>query len=241
MKHIKYLIIYILSLFCFKKKSKVIFYHDIHSEKKHTNMSTHIDLFKDHVHMIRNSGYEIVSEITEEYGQIEICFDDGFLGLYENIELIKQYEIPIHLFIVNSFLNKKHYLNLKHLKELNNLELITISSHTFNHNTLTVLDEFSLKKELYESKSNLENLLGKSIDSICFPKGMFNNRVIDIAKKVGYSKQYSSLPGFYYDKFQNIVIKRSLVQSVNNSVFKGILKGADHVFFYWYKLKHFTL
>ena len=241
MKYIKYLIIYTLSLFCFKKKSKVIFYHDIHSNKKHTNMSTHIDLFKEHVQMIRNHGYEIVSEITKDYGQIEICFDDGFLGLYENIELIKKYEIPIRLFIVNSFLNKKHYLDLKHLKELSNLELITISSHTLNHNTLTDLDEFSVKKELLESKSNLENLLGKSINSICFPKGMFNNTVIDIAKKVGYSKQYSSLPGFYYDKFQNIVIKRSLVQSVNNSVFKGILKGGDHVFFYWYKLKHFTL
>ena len=86
---VKILIIRICSLFYFKNRSKVIFYHDIHSKKKYTNMSTAIQLFANHIQIIRESGYEVVPEITNEYGQIEICFDDAFLGLYENIGFLK--------------------------------------------------------------------------------------------------------------------------------------------------------
>ena len=72
------------SLFYFKKRSKVIYYHDIHSDKKYTEMSTPIEVFKSHIQIIYDNGYEIVAEITKPFGQIEICFDDGFLGLFEN-------------------------------------------------------------------------------------------------------------------------------------------------------------
>ena len=37
------------SIFYFSKKSKAIFYHDIHTENKYTNMSTPIELFTEHI------------------------------------------------------------------------------------------------------------------------------------------------------------------------------------------------
>ena len=61
-------------------------------------MSTPIEVFKNHIQIILENGYEIVAEITKPIGQIEICFDDAFLGLFENIELIKKLKIPIQLF-----------------------------------------------------------------------------------------------------------------------------------------------
>ena len=51
------------------RKSRCIFYHDIHSEVRFTNMSNSVELFKDHVETIRNSGFEIVHEITKEYNR----------------------------------------------------------------------------------------------------------------------------------------------------------------------------
>ena len=61
-------------------------------------MSTSADLLKEHIKIIRESGYEIVSEITKPNGQIEISFDDGFLGLFDNIHIINEFKIPIKLF-----------------------------------------------------------------------------------------------------------------------------------------------
>ena len=222
-----------------KKRSKVIFYHDIHDDRQYTNMSTPVKLFEQHIKIIRENGYEIVSDITHPIGQIEICFDDGFLGLYDNIELIKRLNIPMHLFVVSSFLGKEKYMNQKQLLELNDLEHIKISSHTHTHKLLSQISEKEVENELKESKEVLEDITSKKVDSICYPEGKFNSRVIEIATALGYNKQYSSIPGFYTDEFAKNVKKRSLVQFAEEKELKTILKGGDHILAFWYKLKHF--
>jgi len=231
-------IIRFASLFYTSKKSKVIFYHDIHIDKQYTAMSTPIKLFKRHIQIIRANGYEIVSEITENNGQIEICFDDGFAGLYANIELIKKLNVPIHLFVISSFLDKENYINTEELIALNNLSQITISSHTHTHRVLNLISEKSIIKEFEKSKNTLEELLKTEVKSICFPEGKFSGKVIELANKSAYKKQYSSIPGFYFAK-DSSVIHRSLVQFSGEEEFKSILKGGDHVLSFWYKMKQF--
>ena len=140
---IRIAIIRVASIFFFSGRSKVIFYHDIHSNKKYTFMSTSIELFKNHINIIRENGFEIVNEITKPLGQIEICFDDAFLGLYDNIELIKELNIPIHLFVISSYLEKENHINKEQLLLLNKLSQIRISSHTETHQ---ILNEISEKK-----------------------------------------------------------------------------------------------
>ncbi len=234
---IKIAIIKFASVFYFKKRSKVIFYHDIHSDKKYTEMSTPLDLFKKHIQIIRESGYEIVSEITKPIRQIEICFDDAFLGLYDNIELINKDNIPIHLFVISSYLDSENHIKNEQLLELNKNPLFTISSHTKTHKILNEISETEIKIELQNSKSDLERLLGRDVKSICFPEGKFNNKVLEIATQLGYKKQYSSLPGF--SDLNNSLVYRSLVQFAKEKEFKAILKGGDHILQFWYKLKHF--
>jgi len=236
---IRIAIVRCFSFFYFNKKSKVIYYHDIDSDKKYTDMSTSIELFKKHINIIRELGYEIVNEITKPFGQIEICFDDAFLGLYENIELIKEMDIPIHLFVVSSYFEKENHINKEQLVLLNKLTLIKISSHTQTHQVLNLMSESLLKIELENSKDSLENLLNCRVDAICYPEGEFNNSVVEIAKKAGYIRQYSSLPGFYFNDFLPNVKRRSLVQFAEENEFKAILKGGDHVLAFWYKFKHY--
>ena len=153
------LIIRISSFFYLSRKSKVIFYHDIHSQTKYTDMSTPVGLFKKHIQMIRENGYEIVSEITQLKGQIEISFDDAFLGLYDNIELIKELNIPIRLFVVSSYLDKEGHINRKQLTELHQLPQIIISSHTHSHKTFDRMNLDEIKFELKHSKDQLEKML----------------------------------------------------------------------------------
>lgn len=233
-------IIRIASLFYVNKRSKVIFYHDIHSDRKYTEMSTPIELFKKHIDIIRGNGYEIVSEITSPYKQIEICFDDAFLGLYENIEIIKKLNVPIHLFVITSFMNKDKYINKEQLLELSKLNQITISSHTHTHQILSDISQGELLTELKKSKLILNDLLNSEMQSLCFPEGKFNKKVVKEAKELSYNKLYSSIPGFYYDEFLPNVKRRSLVQFAKEKEFRAILRGGDHILALWYKLKHFV-
>ena len=236
---IRIVIIRVFSLFYFSKKSKVIYYHDIDSDNRYTNMSTPVELFRKHINIIQENGYVIVNEITKPFGQIEICFDDAFLGLYDNIELIKELNIPIHLFVVSSYLEKENHINIEKLLFLNKLTQIKISSHTQTHQVLNLASESLLKNELENSKKLLESLLKNSVDAICYPEGKFSGRVVDLAERIGYSRQYSSLPGFYFNDFLPNVKRRSLVQLAGEKEFKAILKGGDHVLAFWYKFKHY--
>ncbi len=233
------IIVRISALFYSVKRSKVIFYHDLHSDFRYTDMSTPIKLFRNHIKIIQESGYDIVSEITNDYGQIEICFDDAFLGLYENIDFIKKHSIPIHLFVVPSYVNKKNYINSEQLLEMGKSRLIKISSHTYSHKLLNRITDKEVYRELEMSKEYLENLLCRQIDSICFPEGKFNHSIIHIAEEVGYKKQYSSIPGFFFDSFGTNIIKRSLVQFAGEKEFRSILRGGDHILAFWYRIKHY--
>ena len=236
---IRITLIKVSALFYFSKRSKVIFYHDIHDVTQYTDMSTSIELFIEHINIIRASGYEIVSKITKTHGQIEICFDDAFLGLYDNVSFIEEQKIPIHLFVITSYLRRENYINEKQLLAINKSDLIKISSHTHTHNLLNQMNKNEIERELKKSKKILENLLSVPVDAICYPEGRFNKKTIHIAKKIGYKKQYSSLPGFFNDKLESNVIRRSLVQFAAGKEFKAILKGGDHILAFWYKLKHF--
>ena len=220
-------------------RSKVIFYHDIHSKTIYTSMSTSIRLFKRHIDIINEMGYEIVSEITKPTGQIEICFDDAFLGLYENIEFLKQNNIPIHVFLITSYLGKNGYINQRQLLELKKLDFVKISSHTKTHRTLNKLKAIEIDAELRGSKKIIEDLLAVPVEDLCYPKGVFNDAVIKIAKSAGYKRQYCSLPGFIC--LDDQVVRRSLVQFASEKEFRAILKGGDHILYFWYRFKHFRV
>ena len=215
----------------------MIFYHDLHDKKKYTNMSTNIDLFTEHIKIIRSSGYEIVSRINKPTCQIEICFDDGFLGLYHNIKVLQLLDVPINLFIVTGYLGRANYIDKAKLLDLNKLPQLNIESHTHNHASLNLLSHDMIRFELNKSKKILGNLLDKDITSICFPRGKFNQLVIAVAEDCGYSFLYSSLPGFYFNNSTNF-INRSLVQFAKKSEFTAILRGGDHFLALWYKIKY---
>ena len=222
-------------------KSRVLLYHDIHDNTCYTNMSTSLSLFKIHMKIIRSMGFCIVSEITKEEGQIQITFDDGFKGLYENLDIISELNIPIKLFVISSFLGRDSYLNKNQLMSLSNNSLIKIGSHTHTHRRLTTLCKDVIKHELVHSKSFLEDIVGYSIDDLCYPEGKFNKTVVNISNDLGYVNQYSLIPGpFSLEVFKN-VRRRSLVQHSIDKEIKAVLRGGDDVLNTWYMKKHYKL
>ncbi|MBT3612627.1 MAG: polysaccharide deacetylase family protein [Flavobacteriales bacterium] len=222
-------------------KSRSLVYHDIHSDNCYTNMSTSLDMFIKHINIIREMGFKIVSEITKDEGQIQLTFDDGFLGIYDNISVINELDLPVKLFIITSFIGKPFHLDKNQLVELSNNPLITIGSHSHSHRRLNTLDKGELRYELTYSKKILEGLVGVPINDLCYPEGKFDKRVVKIARDVGYINQYSLIPGAFLTELFKNVRRRSLVQYANKKSFKSILKGGDDILERWYIKKHFKL
>lgn len=220
------------------KKSKSIFYHDIHSDVIFTDMSTPVELFEKHIDIIRENNLEIVNKITKKEGQISISFDDGWRGLLENIDVVNKCQVPVTVFIISSYLGEQNYISESELKILCRNPLVSIQSHTHNHPHLYSMSEADLKFEFSKSKEILQEICDTQISSICYPNGYFSLEVVKIAEAVGYKNQYSSIPGAFYDEVCKDVKRRSLVQFASKKVFHSILQGGDDFLSFWYKRKH---
>ena len=136
--YIKQKLIYLYSFLNSSNRSKVIFYHDLHMEKLNTRMSTHIDLFKQHINIIKKLNYEIVQKITSDTGQIQICFDDGYSGIYEFLDVIQELDVYINLFVISSKINCQNFLSKQQLIDLSLISYVNIQSHTQVHRRLNL-------------------------------------------------------------------------------------------------------
>lgn len=235
---IKIVIFFFSSFFYSNRKSKILFYHDVHNKKTYSSMSTSLIDFQQHIDLIHEKKFEIVKKITNSHNQVQIQFDDGFKGIYDCLPFILKNKIFIELFVITSRIGKENYLNKEELITLHKTGLIKISSHTHTHQNLSFLNDRIIDYELITSKNILEEILKTTIDSICYPRGYFSKSIISKANALGYLHQYSSLPGNYFDTF-NTVYKRNLVQKANKNMFTYLLLGAQNIFFKKYLSKQY--
>jgi len=207
------------------KESKVLYYHDTHiSDKQYTSMSTPFMMFLSHINIIRKYGYKIVDCITDKNGQVQICFDDGFRGIYDNKNYFIKEKLYPTIFLAISLIGKKNYLTQDEIIELKSYGF-RFQSHAWSHTNLAHLSNNDLEYELQESKKYLEDVLKCNVDELCFPLGYFSDNVCNAAKNAGYRLMYSSIPGSYYHRDHINIVPRNLVQSYDANQVKAVLGG----------------
>lgn len=67
------------------------------------------------------------------------------------------------------------------------LPYVEIGSHTLTHRNLTELSDEELFEELDGSRKLLRTLTGKRITTLAYPRNRFDKRVMDAARKCGYT------------------------------------------------------
>ena len=216
--------------------SQYIFYHDVHSSDKYTDMSTHLDLFMEHISVIRKCGYEIVNVINKEKGQITIGFDDGFKGVWDNFQYFVDNKIPFTIYLVYDYLDRDGYLTAEQVSSMLSTGLVTIGSHTITHNDLNERERADISHEIFASKVLLEQKFGIAIESICFPRGIYSKFVLSECEKAGYKLFMSSVPG--PSVLDNKFKYRNLVQSFSANELTSVLRGALSLFKCRYIFKH---
>jgi peptidoglycan/xylan/chitin deacetylase (PgdA/CDA1 family) len=81
-------------------------------------------------------------------------------------------------------------------KELAGLDpsLITIGSHTLHHAILSTLSNDELRIEIGQSRSRLEQRIGREVEFFCYPNGDFDERAHSIVRE-HYAAAVTSRPG----------------------------------------------
>jgi peptidoglycan/xylan/chitin deacetylase (PgdA/CDA1 family) len=175
----------------------VLLYHSV-SERPPPNGSwgaVSPSLFASHVDAIVASGREAIGVTTlaamlraERLSkrQVAITFDDGYGDTLQAVELLCSRGIGSTVYVTTGQVGAPGWLSEQELANLAQLPGVEVGSHGARHERLDELQHGELVSELRGSKSQLEQLIGKHVDSFAYPHGAYDRRVRAAVIAEGY-------------------------------------------------------
>lgn len=158
-----------------------------------------------------------------------LTIDDGYKDVLKIVPIVKKYKIPVLLFVLSNpnKANRKELdsqielLNTKDIKFLQK-EGWTIGSHSATHANLVEISSKELNKEVVDSKKTLEKTFKTTIKYFAYPKGEYNNKVINSVKKAKYKAGFSCNVG--------TIVKNTNVYSIPRTVVNSSYSHVDFPF-----------
>lgn len=185
------------------------------------------------VQKLSEHGFEFVSLqgllTGNNSNEMAITFDDGYAHLMQSLPpLIEKFAIKPTIFVPTAYIGKRNswdysslfkserHLNESEIKELSNLG-VEFGSHAHTHTDLSQCSHTALSEELKTSKVILETLVNYSVDSISYPFGRYDSRVLKMAAEVGYKNGFTMRFPSYTDS--TLTCGRIPVYFFDNSTF----------------------
>ena len=152
-----------------------------------------------------------------------ITFDDAYEGLFNYAwPVLQKHGFPATIFVVTDYAGKDNDWDVnwggrkfRHLGWNQIIEMsesgIEFGSHTRTHQDLRQLDEEELRNELVESENALEKNLRKKIETLSYPFGRYNQRVMDTAAGCGYISACSLSPKIKNSQINFMALRRSAI------------------------------
>jgi peptidoglycan/xylan/chitin deacetylase (PgdA/CDA1 family) len=141
-----------------------------------------------------------------------VTFDDAYKSVANAIPILEQLAVPATIFACTDYAQDGRPLAVPELAEraalypgqlatMNWNELravaergIEIGSHTLTHPHLPELSDAELARELSESRSQLEDELGRPCRYLAYPYGDTDDRVGAAARRAGYDAAFALSP-----------------------------------------------
>lgn len=123
-------------------------------------------------------------------------FDDGYEDFYTDVfPILKQYHMKATVYVVSDFLDTPNYMSGDQVREIAKSGLVEIASHTLRHMNVSTLSVEKARKEIQESKTRLEALIGKNVRNFAYPYGAFTPVTAKIVEEAGYRTAASVVTG----------------------------------------------
>ncbi|MHB8635739.1 MAG: polysaccharide deacetylase family protein [Fimbriimonadaceae bacterium] len=125
-----------------------------------------------------------------------ITFADSYEGYYRYaLPVLRRHHIPSAQFVHTGFVGSsigRPKLTWAQLKEVDRAGDVTVASQTVSHPAdLRLLSDARLRKEMVDSKRDLEAHLGHPVRFLAYPNGKFDARSERAARAAGYAMAFS--------------------------------------------------
>ncbi len=192
---------------------------------------------------------------------IMITIDDGYESNYQYAyPVLKKYKMKATIFVIAERIGKDKQkpprLTWEQCKEMYDSGLVDIQSHTFDlhhkvkdgkgakepaaltrikkaDGKLETKEEYAARvhADILKSKEVIERNVGNTVTSICYPFGAYNEELLDIVKKAGFTTGFTTTSGVNTFKESPLQVQRILVgghyrgKNLENAI--RIAKGKD--------------
>jgi len=135
-----------------------------------------------------------------------LTFDDGFAGVYEHaFPILRRYGLPFTVFVVAETLTEAgravdwvdtpppypmRTLTAEQVLELQDAG-VTIGSHSYSHAVLTTLSPEECENDLRRSRELLEEMLGRPVPYLAYPRGLHDAGVREAAARAGFERSFT--------------------------------------------------
>ncbi len=123
--------------------------------------------------------------------ELEITCDDGFRSDYDDL-LPWLLERGLHatFFIPTHFIGRSDRVTSAEIREIHAAGM-EIGSHGLDHVDWCTISQSQLRAEVFDSKAELEDLVGSEVCKAAPPFGSYNRTVCRTLKKAGYKTIYT--------------------------------------------------
>ena len=129
---------------------------------------------------------------------IIISIDDGWsCGYFAAFKSLKAHGLTATYFVYPGGINAGNaggYISWDQLREMADAGM-EIGDHTISHPYLTQMPADAAWREISESKKTLEQKLARPVLSIAYPFGDYNDAIMEMARRAGYTCGVSTDPG----------------------------------------------
>ncbi len=203
----------------------ILCFHSISNSNDRYSISK--DIFeKEIIKIAKNSKFisleQALSQEKLSSSSVAITFDDGYRDILTILPILKKHNIKATAFVVSNpqkvsrdeLKNENALLSLDEIKQL--LEhKIEIGCHSATHNDLTILTKRELEKEILQSKKVLEKKLGVEVKYFAYPRGKYNNNVIQTVKRAGYKAAFSIDSGNISPSSNKWILPRTIIDKTH--------------------------
>ncbi len=154
------------------------------NEKKYPSTNIQMDIFKEHINIIRNSGYNFLNAnllpkvFSEEKleKKILLTIDDGYNSFYENAwPYLKENKIPFLIFISTEAIGKNGYMDWKKIKDIEQYDFVTIGNHSHSHDYLVNFSFNEFEQDIIKSIEIFNSKLGYNPIFFSYPFGEWSS------------------------------------------------------------------
>lgn len=193
----------------------VLCYHSVSKVWPHA-LSVTPDAFRRQVTSIARAGLPPLSAHALAEGArhgVHVTFDDAYRDVLEVLPLLEELSLPTTVFACSAYADAGRPLAVPELaadaegipdalatmswdmlREIAERG-VEIGSHTVSHPHLTQLSDDELDRELRDSRSRIEDKLGRPARLLAYPYGEHDARVQAAARRAGYAAAFAQWPG----------------------------------------------